>query len=60
MGESIGALTDASNSYKDAAAVEAHKQTAHYAEAMKEGLGGKLAAPPKIQLVERKGGFRRG
>ncbi|KAE9989499.1 hypothetical protein EG327_002622 [Venturia inaequalis] len=46
--------------YKDAAAVQAHKESPHIAEAMKEGMKGKLAAPLKIQRVERKGGFRRG
>lgn len=58
--ESTGALTNAFNSYKDDAAVQAHRESAHFAEAMKEGMSDKLAAPPKIQLVERKGGFRRG
>jgi len=46
--------------YKDAASAEAHKNSAHFAEAIKIGMEGKLAAPPKIQIVKRKGGFRRG
>lgn len=59
-GRIICVLADTFDSYKDAAAAQAHKETAHFADAMKEGMSGKLAAPPKIQVVERKGGFRRG
>ncbi|QDS73830.1 hypothetical protein FKW77_006391 [Venturia effusa] len=44
--------------YKDAAAAQAHKESAHFAETLK-GMSGKLASPPKVQFVERKGGFRR-
>ena len=47
------------NSYKDAAAAEAHKESAHFAEARK-AMDGKLSATPSIQVVVRKGGFRRG
>jgi len=46
--------------YKDAEAAAAHKNSAHVAQAIKEGLEGKIAAPPNIQVVKRKGGFRRG
>jgi quinol monooxygenase YgiN len=46
--------------YKDAEAAEAHKNSPHFAQAIKEGMAGKLAAPPNIQTVKRQGGFRRG
>jgi len=45
--------------YKDAAAAEAHKDSAHFAEARK-AMDGKLSTAPSIQVVVRKGGFRRG
>ncbi|KAF2428739.1 hypothetical protein EJ08DRAFT_318294 [Tothia fuscella] len=46
--------------YKDQEAVDAHKNSSHFKEAMKVGMEGKLAAPPNIQVIHKKGGFRRG
>lgn len=47
-------------SYKDAAAFQAHRDSAHFKEAMGPASQGLIAGTPKIQVIQRKGGFRRG
>jgi len=42
------------------AALDAHKNSEYFKKALTEGAAELLAAPPKIQLIKRKGGFRRG
>ena len=41
------------------AALEAHRASEHFAQALKDGLEGKLAAHPAINVVQPCGGFTR-
>jgi len=44
--------------YKNQQAVQDHKNSPHFAEAMKQG-GESLAAPPKLQILTQQAGFNR-
>ena len=51
-------LSNGRGSYKDLAAVKAHRETEHMAEAMKKSTEN-LEEPPKIMVLKPLGGFKR-
>jgi quinol monooxygenase YgiN len=56
----LEAISLNSNSYKDAAAFEAHRNSDHFKAALARQSEGLFEGPPKIQVIQRKAGFRRG
>ncbi|KAF2405000.1 hypothetical protein EJ06DRAFT_7756 [Trichodelitschia bisporula] len=45
--------------FKDAAAVEEHRNSEWFKKATQEGLSGKLEGPPVSKIVKKVGGFRK-
>jgi quinol monooxygenase YgiN len=44
--------------YANLDAIQAHKNAPYFAEAMKQGAD-LMAAPPRISIIQKKGGFNR-